>query len=45
MDPAYLFNIGQNYEAYKYLGMHRTELDGQDARVFRVWAPHAQNIS
>ena len=45
MDPAYLFNIGQNYEAYKYLGMHRTELDGQDARVFRVWAPHAQNVS
>lgn len=45
MDPAYLFNIGQNYEAYKFLGMHRTELDEQDARVFRVWAPHAHKVS
>ena len=45
MDPAYLFNIGQNYEAYKFLGMHPTEMNGKDARVFRVWAPHAQKIS
>lgn len=39
-DPAYLFNTGDNYQAYRYLGVHREE----DHWVFRVWAPRAAHI-
>ena len=39
-DPAYLFNTGENYQAYRYLGVHREE----DHWVFRVWAPRAAHI-
>ncbi len=34
----YLFHQGTNYQAYEYLGVHRTE----DGYVFRTWAPHAE---
>lgn len=41
-DPAYLFNTGENDQAYKYLGAHWNPDSGA---VFRVWAPHARSIS
>lgn len=37
----YLFGTGNNYFAEDYLGAHKTE-DGRF--VFRVWAPHADNV-
>ena len=40
LDPAYLFNTGDNYQAYRYLGAHREE----KGWVFRVWAPRAAHI-
>ncbi len=40
MDAAYLFNTGQNYEAYKFLGSFKKE-QGYD---FRVYAPSAQRV-
>lgn len=37
----YLFHQGTNYQAYKYLGVHR---EG-DRVLFRVWAPNADAVS
>jgi len=36
----YLFHEGCNFNAYKYLGAHKTE----DGYVFRVWAPNADEV-
>ena len=36
----YLYHQGTNYQAYTYMGAHRTE----DGYVFRVWAPHAERV-
>lgn len=41
IDEGYLFNIGENYRAYNYLGNHRNE-DG--SVTFRVWAKNARNV-
>lgn len=41
MDEAYLFNRGENYEAYKYLGSFPLEEGGF---VFRVYAPQAVSV-
>ena len=43
--PLYLFHQGTNYQAYEYMGMHKTEKDGQACMVCRVWAPNAQRVS
>lgn len=40
MDPGYLFNTGENFQAYRYLGAHREGTDW----VFRVWAPRAGHV-
>lgn len=45
MDQAYLFNIGENFESYNFLGAHRTRENDQDGYVFRVWAPNAQAVT
>ncbi len=39
-NPGYLFNTGDNYQAYRYLGVHQEE----DRWVFRVWAPRAAHV-
>lgn len=39
-DPGYLFNTGENHQAYRFLGAHRKE----GGWVFRVWAPRAQRV-
>ena len=36
----YLYHQGTNYQAYTYMGAHRTE----GGYVFRVWAPHAERV-
>lgn len=44
-DALYLFNIGQNYMAYKFLGSHKTEQDGKQGFRFAVWAPRAKYVA
>ena len=34
--PIYLFNQGSNFEAYRYLGAHLCEQNGEAGAVFRV---------
>ena len=41
---AYYFHEGTNFKAYEYLGCHVTDRDGEDALVFRVWAPNARSV-
>lgn len=43
--PLYLFHQGTNYKAYEYLGLHKTNDEGLDGMVFRVWAPDAKSVT
>ncbi len=43
--PIYLFHQGTNYHAQDFLGSHKTQIDGESAIVFRVWAPNAKEVS
>ncbi len=46
MDEAYLFNSGNNYMSYNYLGAHPfKDPDGTKGYIFRVWAPKAISVS
>ena len=42
-EAMYTFGIGENFHLQNYLGSH--EIDGsEEGYVFRVWAPHAENV-
>ena len=43
--PIYLFKQGTNFEAYRFLGSHLEQRDGEDGVVFRVWVPRAKAMS
>ncbi len=43
--PIYLFQRGENFEAYNFLGAHKVVNDGTYFHCFRVWAPNALEIS
>ena len=43
--PIYLFKQGSNFEAYRFFGAHFAQQGGEEGVVFRVWAPHAKNVS
>lgn len=46
MDEAYLFNRGDNYMSYNFLGAHPfNDPDGNNGFIFRVWAPKALSVS
>lgn len=46
MDQAYLFNRGEDFMVYNYLGAHPTKDDkGNTGFVFRTWAPNAISVS
>ena len=46
MDEAYLFNRGDNYMSYNFLGAHPfNDPDGNNGFIFRVWAPNALSVS
>lgn len=45
MDAVYLFNMGENYQAYKYFGSFPETRDGADGYRFNVWAPHALAVN
>jgi 1,4-alpha-glucan branching enzyme len=40
-EAIYLFHEGTNYEAYKFMGVHRTE----NGYISRVWAPNADSVT
>ncbi|MCQ2399607.1 MAG: alpha-amylase family glycosyl hydrolase, partial [Clostridia bacterium] len=42
--PEYLFHQGTNYEAQKYMGVHREDTDEGYRYTFRVWAPKAKEV-
>lgn len=41
---AYLFNSGNNFKAYEFLGCHKAEFDGVSGWRFAVWAPKAKAV-
>ncbi len=41
---AYLFNSGNNFRAYEFLGCHKAHFDGYDGWRFAVWAPNARAV-
>lgn len=41
--PLYFFHEGSNAKSYEFLGSHKA--NDSDLTVFRVWAPHAQQVS
>ena len=43
--PLYVFHQGKNFKAYDFYGAHPYKEDGKKGFVFRVWAPHAEEVS
>ena len=43
--PLYVFHHGKNYKAYEFFGAHPYKEDGKKGFIFRVWAPHAEEVS
>ncbi len=41
----YLFNSGENYYSYRFLGAHHLDVDGIQGIHFTVWAPNAERVS
>lgn len=41
-EAMYTFGTGENFHLQNYLGVHESE--GEEGFVFRVWAPHAEQI-
>jgi 1,4-alpha-glucan branching enzyme len=44
-EDLYLFNTGQSFHAYRFLGAHPVQMDGTAGVRFAVWAPHARAVS
>ena len=42
---SFLFHQGTNYEAYRKMGAHLTEIDGVRGTLFTLWAPHARGCA
>ncbi len=43
--PLYIFHQGKNFKAYEFFGAHPYKEAGKKGFVFRVWAPHAVQVS
>ena len=43
--PLYVYHHGKNFKAYDFFGAHPDKEDGKKGYVFRVWAPHAEEVS
>jgi len=41
-EAMYTFGTGENFHLQNYLGVHESE--GEEGFIFRVWAPHAEQI-
>ncbi len=44
LDTLKVFNEGNSFEAYQFMGCVRTHESGQDGFRFTVWAPRAKNV-
>lgn len=44
-DEMYYFNIGNHFEAFKFLGAKQAVEDGQEGYRFTVWAPNAKSVA
>jgi len=44
-EQLYLFNQGTYYQSYDLLGCHLKKVGNKLNACFRVWAPHAKNVS
>ncbi len=40
----YLFNTGEHFRSYEFMGAHLIEFEGKVGVQFTVWAPHAQDV-
>ncbi len=43
--PLHLFHHGENFHAYRLMGAHPAIYKRKRGFVFRVWAPHAEQVS
>ncbi len=43
--PLYVFHQGKNFRAYDFFGAHPYKEGGKKGFIFRVWAPHAEEVS
>ena len=43
--PLHLFHHGENFKTYELLGAHPVVYQRKRGFVFRVWAPHAKEVS
>lgn len=43
--PLHLFHHGTNFKAYETMGAHPAVKNRKSGYIFRVWAPHAKNVS
>ena len=41
---TYLFNTGENFQAYEMLGVSRVEIENKEYWRFSVWAPNALSV-
>lgn len=41
---TYLFNTGENFRSYEFLGCHKMRVSGQSGWRFAVWAPNAKAV-
>ena len=41
---TYLFNSGENFKSYEFLGCHKIEKPGNIGFMFTVWAPNALSV-
>ncbi len=40
----YLFNTGEHFRSYEFMGAHLMEFEGKTGVQFTVWAPHAKDV-
>ena len=43
--PLYVYHHGKNFKAYEFFGAHPYKEEGKKGYCFRVWAPHAEEVS
>ena len=41
---TYLFNSGDNFKSYEFLGCHKIKNEGRTGFRFAVWAPNAESV-
>ncbi len=41
---TYLFNSGDNFRSFEFLGCHKMKLNGKEGWRFSVWAPNAVSV-